>query len=43
MIVLLAMSVVMGWRMGGLAGATLVPSIFSIGEVLIVIGLLRRR
>ena len=43
MIVLLAMSVVMGWRMGGLAGATLVPGIFSIGEVLIVIGLLRRR
>lgn len=43
MIVLLAMFAVLGWRMDGLAGAMLVPSIFSVGEMLIVIGLLKRR
>ena len=41
--VLLAMFAVLGWRMDGLAGAMLVPSIFSVGEMLIVIGLLKRR
>lgn len=43
MIILLAMFAVLGWRMGGLIGATLVASIFSIGELIIVIGLIRRR
>jgi hypothetical protein len=43
MIVLLAMFSILGWRMGGLAGATFVCSIFSVGELLIVIGLLRHR
>jgi hypothetical protein len=41
MIILLATFAVLGWRMDGLAGATLVCSIFSIGEFIIVIGLIR--